>query len=165
MVRAIRYALFPIGATRRARPLMNETMKNLHAPSYWEVASRARKDLWRARSAYRLIADIRSVSRRAEAMRVCVDRPYVFELNETRWPGGLYHLLGRDYMPWRHHNLAFARETLVNLGVVAWCNSPAVSVGSPPCFLMVVDEVLQNNPKPDYLRRLADMLDAMADML
>jgi hypothetical protein len=125
---------------------------------------RVRHDLTRTASAYRLIAEIPAHCR-SLAMRVCVERPYLFERNLRRWPDGKFHLLDRRYQPWSGHEIAHTADDLRDVGLDAWQRSSAVQVDFLESCWPLVDDVLQNFPSSKWrrhLRTLAGMLDNLA---
>ena len=87
-------------------------------------------------------------------------RVYLLERNDRRWPDGLYHVLDRDYMPWRKHQIALTFEQLRDAfpsGVLprGWRQQDKIlSVMSDDCFFKVRNRA--------YIQRCAAMVGAIS---
>lgn len=82
-------------------------------------------------------------------------RPYLFERNEGRWPGGKYCLVDRGYDEF--DGFAFTKDELIELGIAHWMHS-GYCEPSDHSFFPVMDDTFVKDPEYEGLRRLARLL-------
>lgn len=140
------------------------TVHMMHGKVLTETAAnaallRAWNDLERWRDMLRGMADVIPGTARPMVLEWLRDwRVYLLEKNVERWPDGLYHVVNRDYLPWRKHQLAFSPDELHAAFADCCADWPRSWKDGQPFFEVMHDECYFKIRRAPYVASVAEIM-------